>query len=208
MNNRGFTILEVMIAVAILGMSLTAIFSSEVGAVHIANRARHQNVASILARCKMGEIEELVSIEGLPLVEKTGEDACCEHAEVDGYQCEWIIERIILPDFGLDEEGAFDDEEEESATDTALDIVTSEADSAEDFISGQASGGLTSMAMQLGLPIIKPSIEEQVRRVTVNIRWQEGSEERGFDLIQFLVAEQPAQVEETEETVDEDEEAS
>jgi len=57
MTGRGFTLLEVMIAVAILGLSLTAIFSSEVGAANIAARARRQNVAATLARCKMGEIE-------------------------------------------------------------------------------------------------------------------------------------------------------
>jgi general secretion pathway protein I len=40
MTGRGFTLLEVMIAVAILGLSLTAIFSSEVGAANVAARAR------------------------------------------------------------------------------------------------------------------------------------------------------------------------
>ena len=39
MTRRGFTLLEVMIAVAILGLSLTAIFSSEVGAANIAQVA-------------------------------------------------------------------------------------------------------------------------------------------------------------------------
>ena len=78
--------------------------------------------------------------------------------------------------------------------------------SAEDYVSGQSGGNLTSLAMQLAYPVIKPSLEEQVRRVTVSIRWSEGSAERGFDLIQYLVAEQPppGEVEAQEENVDTD----
>ncbi|MGB5701633.1 MAG: type II secretion system protein, partial [Polyangiales bacterium] len=106
--SRGFTLLEVMIAIAILGLSLTAIFSSEVGAANVAARARRQNVAATLARCKMGEIEEIIAIEGLPALEKKDTDACCEHAPVEGYECSWIVERIILPELGAQE--ADDDE--------------------------------------------------------------------------------------------------
>ena len=100
MTGRGFTLLEVMIAVAILGLSLTAIFSSEVGAANLAARARRQNVAATLARCKMGEIEQIIAIEGLPAIEKKDTDNCCEHAPVEGFECDWLVERIILPEFG------------------------------------------------------------------------------------------------------------
>ena len=112
MTGRGFTLLEVMIAVAILGLSLTAIFSSEVGAANVAARARRQNVAATLARCKMGEIEQVIAIEGLPALEKKDTDACCEHAPVEGFECDWLVERIILPELGAtgDEEGDEDAE--------------------------------------------------------------------------------------------------
>ena len=103
MIRDGFTLLEVMIAIAILGLSLTAIFSSEVGAANVAARARRQNIAATLARCKMGEIEEVVSIEGLPVLDKKDSDSCCEHAPVEGYECDWAIERIILPEIGVQE---------------------------------------------------------------------------------------------------------
>jgi general secretion pathway protein I len=111
MTGRGFTLLEVMIAVAILGLSLTAIFSSEVGAANVAARARRQNVAATLARCKMGEIEEVVAIEGLPALEKKDTDSCCEHAPVEGFECEWLVERIILPELGAQDD---EDEDEDS----------------------------------------------------------------------------------------------
>ena len=192
--SRGFTLLEVMIAVAILGLSLTAIFSSEVGAANVAARARRQNVAATLARCKMGEIEEIVAIEGLPALEKKDTDACCEHAPIEGYECEWIVERIILPELGAqegDEDESEQDRSQRRLTETYDDINAQGGGTPQEVIAGQA-GNLTSMALELGYPILKPFLEEQVRRATVTVRWKEGPREIGFDVIQYLVSEQIA----------------
>lgn len=207
---RGFTLLEVMIAVAILGLSLTAIFSSEVGAANVAARARRQNVAATLARCKMGEIEEIIGIEGLPVLDKKDEDSCCEHAPVEGYECEWIVERIILPELGTGDDGDEDDEEglrdspQDQLNDTVDELNSQGGGPTEQVIAGQA-GNLTSMALQLGFPILKPFLEEQVRRATVSVRWQEGPRERGFDVVQYLVSEQIASEDPNEAGADEEE---
>ena len=196
MKRAGFTLLEVMIAVAILGLSLTAIFSSEVGAANVAQRARRQSTAATLARCKMGEIEQLVSIEGLPVLEKKDTDNCCEHAPVEGFECEWIIERIILPEFGTDEED--EEEGDEPSRDRSrqrLSETYEELDAAggtpPEVIAGEA-GDLGILALQIGYPVLKPFLEEQVRRATVSVRWKEGDKERGFDVTQYLVSEQIA----------------
>ena len=192
--------LEVMIAVAILGLSLTAIFSSEVGAANVAARARRQNVAATLARCKMGEIEQVIAIEGLPALEKKDTDACCEHAPVEGFECDWLVERIILPELGAtgDEEG--DEDADGSLAQRAnetLDEVQA-AETTQQVLAGE-SGNLAMLALELGFPILKPFLEEQVRRATVAVRWKEGPKERGFDVIQYLVSDQPAPVDETAE---------
>ncbi|MGB8330936.1 MAG: prepilin-type N-terminal cleavage/methylation domain-containing protein [Polyangiales bacterium] len=204
MRRRGFTLLEVMIAVAILGLSLTAIFSSEVGAANVAARARRQNVAATLARCKMGEIEQDIAIEGLPAIEKKDTDNCCDHAPVEGFECEWIIERIILPEFGTQDDE--DDDPNDGSADTPKSLVaeasaevTSKGASAQDAIAGQA-GNLAVLALQLGFPVLKPFLEEQVRRATVSVHWEEGPTERGFDVIQYIVSEQPAPVDEAAAT--------
>jgi len=202
MRMRGFTLLEVMIAVAILGLSLTAIFSSEVGAANVAARARRQNVAATLARCKMGEIEQTIAIEGLPAIEKKDTDNCCEHAPVKGFECEWIVDRIILPELGAqddeDEDGGDDAKDSpKDLLDDATDEIESQGITSQEVIAGEA-GNLAMLALQLGFPILKPFFEEQVRRVTVAVRWKEGSKERGFDVIQFLVSDQPAPSDDSE----------
>jgi len=208
MTPRGFTLLEVMIAVAILGLALTAIFSSEVGASNIAQRAKRQHVATTLARCKMGEIEEVIAIEGLPLVDKADEDNCCDHAPVEGYECSWIVERVILPELGADDSDEDSDDElsERDRTNQRLnetyESITEQGGTPEEVVAGDA-GNLALMALQIGYPLLKPFLEEQVRRATVSVRWKEGDKERGFDVIQFLVSEQPAQAEEPTTTEEE-----
>jgi prepilin-type N-terminal cleavage/methylation domain-containing protein len=47
-GGSAFTLLEVMVAIAILAVSLTAIFSSEAGAIKMAHRARKMGMATLL----------------------------------------------------------------------------------------------------------------------------------------------------------------
>ena len=70
--------------------------------------------------------------------------------------------------------------------------------SADTLMSGAMLGGggdmIGDMALQIAFPILKPHIEEQVRRATVTVRWHEGEHERSLAVVQFLVAEQPAAI--------------
>lgn len=208
-----FTLLEVMVAVAILGVALVAIFASETGAVRNGARARRLTTATLLARCKMGEIEETVMREGLPAVSSTGVDDCCEGGEVEGFTCEWEIERIVLPDEIM--MGPAGEEGEEGGLGGLLGAATGgeegldpaaaagaagfsmdSAPSVDTLMSGALLGGggdpIGDLALTLAFPVIKPHVEEQVRRATVTVRWTEGDDERDFTVVQFLVAEQPA----------------
>ena len=45
--------------------------------------------------------------------------------------------------------------------------------------------------MGFAFPVMKPIIEEQVRRVTVAVTWKEGDKEQSFEVVQFLVNELP-----------------
>ena len=79
--DAGFTLMEVMIAVVIMALGLGSLFASEAGAIRIAQRARTTTIATLLARCKMGEVEEKVAKEGWPGTALDGRDECCEDAE-------------------------------------------------------------------------------------------------------------------------------
>jgi general secretion pathway protein I len=258
MKRAGFTLLEVMLAVAIMAISLAAVFSAEAGSVKMAHRARKLSFATLLARCKMGELEEDLMKKGLPAAEQTDTDECCKDAPIDGFKCRSEVVPIVLPDsmFNGDEdedgkgkgkkagakpgstppsgsEGASDGKGKggltgllgaaaaalgggkEGEAGKAKDSSESkdkdgkdkdgkdkkEKEDPQDLLSGDPSrflsggGGdvdaISAMAMQYVYPILKPSIQSQIRRVTVTVEWSEGSADKTFDLTQYFVAEQP-----------------
>ena len=185
-SRRAFTLLEVMVSVTILALALTAIFSSQVGAIRVAHRARTTSIGTMLARCKMAEVEEFVAKEGLPAVSKEETDECCEDAEVEGYSCTWKIERIVLPSPAGD---AVTNDLGEPAGDNPTTSALSSGDPIAAFAAGGslASGGFGSLILSYAFPILKPSFEEQVRRATVTVRWKEGTHDESFDVVQYLV---------------------
>jgi general secretion pathway protein I len=220
-SQQGFTLLEVIVAVVILSVGLSALFTSEGGAIRLAQRARTTTVATLLARCKMAEIEEQIMKEGFPTDGLDGRDECCEDAEHKGFSCEWKVERIVLPaELGGEEEGedgkpgeegkggalgslqkSLGGEGKEGAkTDpaSAMGIPLGGAGGILGSIGASMGGGgegdldddpIGSLLLEMTFPIMKPVIEEQVRRATVSVHWTEGSAERNFEVMQFLVNE-------------------
>ena len=57
LKKNGFTLLEVMIAMAILAITLVVVFQSQSQSISMAGRARFESTASLLAQSKMAEIE-------------------------------------------------------------------------------------------------------------------------------------------------------
>ena len=55
-KNKGFTLLEVMIAVAIIAIALTTLLGSQSQSVSFANSAKFETMAALLAQSKMSEI--------------------------------------------------------------------------------------------------------------------------------------------------------
>ena len=53
----GFTLLEVMVAIAIIAITLVAVFGSQSQSLSLANEAKFSTTAALLAQSKMAEIE-------------------------------------------------------------------------------------------------------------------------------------------------------
>src|SRR5271170_4810169 len=94
----GFTLLEVLVAVAILGLGLTAILSAQAGAFASAAHARNLSLATGLLRCKMSEVEEHLYREGFQETDETGEGPCCETDDTPNMHCVWHADRPTFPE--------------------------------------------------------------------------------------------------------------
>jgi len=64
LHQRGFSLLEVMIALGILAMSLTVLLESQASSVNNAGRSRDLSIATLLARSKMIDLEQNLFDEG------------------------------------------------------------------------------------------------------------------------------------------------
>lgn len=58
-GQQGFTLLEVMIAMAILAIALVAVYRSQSQSVSMAGAARFLTTASLLAQSKMADVERM-----------------------------------------------------------------------------------------------------------------------------------------------------
>lgn len=214
---RGFTLLEVLVAVAILGLSLTAILAAQAGAVSGTGHAKNLGVAVGLARCKMTELEEHLRVDGLPEVSEEGSGACCNDAETPPFSCSWLVERPTFPDaeFGkLDLDAGLDttplgklaaDGSEQLAKGADLGSLAQNLAGGEGDLAELASGGvqgLASMVMSLVYPDLKTMFEASMRRVTVTLTWTEGSKSYDFQVVQWVAQPQPGMLGDTSELED------
>lgn len=95
---RGFSLLEVMFAVALFGAVVTFILSAQAGLVAGNRTAANSSQAIELGRCRMSEIEEKQLKLGFPEIEEKDESPlCCDDKETPGFSCEWQVERVTLP---------------------------------------------------------------------------------------------------------------
>src|SRR5262245_11828481 len=78
---RGFTLLEVMIALALLGLSLVVLIKSAAGNIFNAEQAHMIGVATDLARGKMYDIEETLLKDGFSDTDQSQTDEKCFEEE-------------------------------------------------------------------------------------------------------------------------------
>jgi len=176
---RGFTLLEVMVAITILGLGLTLILSSQAGLFASTRRIENETLASNLLRCKMSELEADLEMKGFQLLDQHDSGDCCEDEEVQGFSCEWRVETVELPlptdlltpESEEDEAKKAEEEKKKAAEEreAASPLKTSASDSAtdedtesskKDGAGPDALGALGPLAIMTGLKgsekLIKP----------------------------------------------------
>jgi general secretion pathway protein I len=166
---QGFTLLEVMIALAILAMTLVVLIEIVTNNVRATAHTKATTAATFLARAKMVDLEDQVLDNGFSDNE---EDASGTFKD-QGYplvRWETSIERIELP---TDMAQKTQDQAQEKQQ---------EAKDPMSMMSGFL-GGL----MGTFLEPIRVGLEESVRRVTVRVIWDEnGRLNQSIEVVQYL----------------------
>lgn len=210
MTRRGFTLLEVLVAISILGLGLAVILGSQMGMFASAAHSEKLTHAVFLARCKMTETELELMTEGYPLIDQSDSGECCEDDDSE-YTCNWRVEKIELPqpgsfvppegqtdlDAGLGDVPGTTNEVGLGSDLGALGAVNSLENPSglpgEDPLASLASlgseegaAGLGAMVMTLVYPDLKPMLEASIRKITVTVQWKEGNNDKDFSITQYV----------------------
>jgi general secretion pathway protein I len=165
---RGFTLLEVMVALAILATSLLAISDVVGGALRNHVRARNVEVAALLARGKMVQLEEKYEAKGFAAMDESDDGSFEDegHAEV-----KWKLE-VVAPPQGMD-----GDQVVRAVTGMDLQELIPPPDQAPELASflPMLMAGFQQMSGQLG-----ESVRKGLRELRLTVSWPENGREESF----------------------------
>ena len=163
-KTRGFTLLEVMISMAILSVALTAIIGVNIGAMAISGKSKGIILAASLARSKMFDLEEELRIKGFPDFDEQMDG----DFDAEGHpEYKWIAQiiKIKLPQYSPPEDISSLAQQKEGNTSLGITPVA---------ISPEMSAAMS------GLPMFIKQIEDAIREVKLTIVWLEGEKEQSL----------------------------
>ena len=175
----GFTLLEVMVALAILASALVAASEIVSGALRNHARARHLEVATLLARGKMAALEERYEWKGFRLQDEEDEGTF----EEDGHpEVKWRLEVKVPP--------------VELGPDDVMRVLTGSDEGLKELLSspdkppqlGPLQGMLQGVLARLG-----EKLKRGVRQVKLTVSWPEGAREESFAVTTHMVVLAPGE---------------
>lgn len=221
-TSRGFTLLEVMVAMAILSMSLVALSEIDAGAIAMHTYAKKLNVATMLAREKMLDLETELDEKGLP-AEGDNLDPSEGTFEEEGFPSyTWSVQVVAPKAENLDPTklvnlvlgGGSGDGSDGSAGGGSPDPgqaggglaemlgsltgLGSSSPSASDSSGGPTSAGMSGLAGMAAGAMNGPAqmmitqITQMVREVRLTVRWYDGKVPQEFTVVEQIVSMGPS----------------
>lgn len=198
MRRRGFSLLEVMVALAIFGLMISGILAAQAGLAASNKKAANMGQALNLSRCKMTEIEEKLLRDGYPEIDAIDTGiTCCDTVDPAPFSCDTKVEKVTMPDLSSSASGdgglppgmsalVGGDAGNTASLDFDAGLQSLGAQVQGQQTGGAGAAGMLNMVLGMVYPSMKPMMEASIRRVTVTVRWNEGPKPQEFSIVQYV----------------------
>lgn len=166
-QNKGFTLLEVMIAMAIMTVAFSSILVIQSSSLNTSLKAKQQNIVSMLARNAMTQTE--VKLMGKTFDEISKEENGLFEAPFQDYSWERKIKEVKFPNLQalISSNGNEDGKKEDSKSGDGND-----KDSATQDMMGS---------------LVTNYLSKALREVQLTVKWKKGSGEQSYSVTMYWV---------------------
>jgi general secretion pathway protein I len=207
MLRRGFTLVEVMLALAILAMGLAVLIKSTASNIASTEGAHMDGVVAQLARAQMYEIEEKLAKEGFQDTDDHKEGSF-EEQGWPSVTWDYKVEAVELPDLGAVQNMA-QKEMQGSRSGTGSGSGSGSND-AMGMFGNSALGGMLGMFGGMGglgggsgsgmtgadakgaafiqgqYEMVKQVLKASIRKITLTVKWTVVQEERSMEVVEYV----------------------
>ena len=183
-RQRGFTLLEVMVAVVILAAALVLIGQGVAQSVRQANHARMTRTAVLLARQKVADVEADLYKNGFSDFPEEGGETFAEQG-FPGYRWTMRADKIELPT-NLGQAAA---DASQKIADANKDVASSGGANSRARAQATDASMMSTLLSSFGGVIdqVRMALEDSVRRITVRVIWMEPPREEKLEVVAYFV---------------------
>lgn len=206
-HRNGFTLLEVMIALALLGLALTVLIKSAAGNIFNSQQAHMMGVVTDLARAKMYDIEEKLQKDGFSDTSQSEEDKTFDEEGWPSISYSYKVEEVELPSWDQLQalaqgrgkgsgagSGAGSGSDEGGFQNSALGGMLSQfggfggggGGSGKGSGSGDINAAAGSSFVQGQYAMFQQILKVTIRKVSLTVKWQVMGSDRDMKVVAFF----------------------
>jgi general secretion pathway protein I len=178
--NRGFTLLEVLVAMSLLALGLSALLGHQAVSVQMSHSSNQLGQANLLAQGKLLDLEHTLTSESMDVLDNC-EDGNFRREDFDEFEWKACAYKLEIEDGAIEQIG----EQLLSTLSGSMGLNFMDTESLSDDqakLLGQATQFLGA------IPMFLQRLEDKVRKVRLEVTWNDSVGERSVVVERFVTS--------------------